>query len=354
MAALGVEQSRWTSALVAGTSGRSRLPARRAFAVRASTKDAPSWAGETPLSSLVNAAINTPWLFKSMQFFAKKVVVDTAEKRGVRWNETLENYKQKSEEVSKIFDEISDPSIEYPSYYTKPFHGYDEGNLNWEAAFEAESATYVMGWRTFKDESMTASEGYDRLRKSITDIVKDYRGEAPVTDILDVGCSVGCSTRFLAKEFPEAKVLGLDLSPYFLAVAEHSKRTSSNAQEAERIDYVQGLAEDTGMADGSFDFASIQFVVHECPAAATIDILTETFRLLRPGGVLAVVENDPKSEVIQNLPPTLFTLMKSTEPWTDQYYTLDFEGAMSDTGYQDIKSTPCDPRHRVLLGRRPQ
>ncbi|PWZ54937.1 Exocyst complex component EXO84B [Zea mays] len=40
-----------------------------------------------------------------------------------------------------------------------------------------------------------------------------------VNDILDIGCSVGVSTRYLTEKFPSAQAAGLDLSPYFLVVA---------------------------------------------------------------------------------------------------------------------------------------
>lgn len=46
----------------------------------------------------------------------------------------------------------------------------------------------------------------------------------PTHDILDVGCSVGVSTRWLAGAFPDADIVGADLSPYFLAVAELRER----------------------------------------------------------------------------------------------------------------------------------
>ena len=38
--------------------------------------------------------------------------------------------------------------------------------------------------------------------------------------------------------------------------------------------------------------------------------MRECRRLLRPGGTLALCDNNPRSKVIQNLPPVLFTLMK--------------------------------------------
>ncbi len=44
------------------------------------------------------------------------------------------------------------------------------------------------------------------------------------TSIVDMGCSTGLSTRWLAAQFPQAQVTGLDLSPYFLAVAELERR----------------------------------------------------------------------------------------------------------------------------------
>ena len=42
--------------------------------------------------------------------------------------------------------------------------------------------------------------------------------------MLDLGCSVGLSSCWLAAEWPQAQVTGLDLSPYFLAVAELRER----------------------------------------------------------------------------------------------------------------------------------
>ncbi len=45
-----------------------------------------------------------------------------------------------------------------------------------------------------------------------------------MADALDIGCSAGVSSRFLAAEFPDAQVTGIDLSPHFLAVAEWRER----------------------------------------------------------------------------------------------------------------------------------
>jgi hypothetical protein len=63
---------------------------------------------------------------------------------------------------------------------------------------------------------------------------------------------------------------------------------------------------------GNLFFCSnlLQFVIHECPQRVTSALFKEAMRLLRPGGVVAMCDNDPKSRVIQGLPPAIFTLMK--------------------------------------------
>lgn len=46
------------------------------------------------------------------------------------------------------------------------------------------------------------------------------------------------------------------------------------------------------------------------PSPSPSPQIKECKRLLRPGGTLALADNNPRSKVIQNLPPVLFTLMK--------------------------------------------
>lgn len=70
-----------------------------------------------------------------------------------------------------------------------------------------------------------------KLRTGLTDRLKEYMSRHNLrplgagSRILDIGCSVGVSTRWLARVFPEADVSGMDLSPYFLAVAEYRERS---------------------------------------------------------------------------------------------------------------------------------
>lgn len=44
----------------------------------------------------------------------------------------------------------------------------------------------------------------------------------------------------------------------------------------------------------------------------------------------------------------LFTLMKSTEPFLDEYYLTDIEEVVRDAGFINVHTVLTDPRHRTV------
>jgi ubiquinone/menaquinone biosynthesis C-methylase UbiE len=312
------------------------------------TKLKPDWAGDDWLSRLVNGLIQTKPIYALMKQQARKVLIKTAEKNGVAWRQLAQNLD--TPQVKALADEITNPQVTYPDYYNVPFHAYDQGNLCWQAAFEAAPATYSMALRIWPQESLTWQQAQQRLRSSFHQILEAHV-TAPVQDILDMGCSVGISTLALHRHYTQkqgnaVRTVGLDLSPYMLAVA----KTRDTDQEI--ADWMHARAEATGLPAESFDLVSLQFVTHELPRHATLAIFQEVLRLLRPGGAIALIDNNPKSSVIQNLPPVLFTLMKSTEPWSDDYYTFDLEQALEQAGFEPPVTVESDPRHRTIVAKK--
>ena len=189
-------------------------------------KSQPDWTGNGMLSRAVNAAIGFPPLFSIMKIGARAAIKGTAEKRSVPWMTNVATLEA-TPEVFQLLKELETPSLSYPSYYTQPFHGYDEGNLTWLAAFECEPATDAMGLRVYKTETdLTPLQAQERVRMGILDAVHAFAEQHSLQkidrtkeiDILDIGCSVGVSSRWLAHTYPAATVTGLDLSPYMLAV----------------------------------------------------------------------------------------------------------------------------------------
>uniref|UniRef100_A0A0E0QWZ3 Methyltransferase type 11 domain-containing protein n=1 Tax=Oryza rufipogon TaxID=4529 RepID=A0A0E0QWZ3_ORYRU len=306
----------------------------------------PAWSGETPLSRLVGALIAFKPLYSLMKLASREVIIRTAEKSNVPWRELTKQVLES--DVYEVFDRIRDLNLVYPDYYLNPFHAYDEGNLSWLAAAEAEPATMSIAKRAIPDAG-SIEEANQIVRGNWLNAIEEhhlkYSGNCQINDILDIGCSVGVSTRYLAEKFPSARTVGLDLSPYFLAVAAHKEEKLSRQNP---IRWVHANGEATGLPSNSFDLVSLAYVCHECPARAITGLVNEAFRLLRPGGTIALTDNSPKSKVLQELSPVLFTLMKSTEPFLDEYYMLDLEETMRQAGFVNVHSILTDPRHRTV------
>jgi SAM-dependent methyltransferase len=307
-----------------------------------------------------------------MKHQARQVLIKTAEKNGIAWRQRVQNWEASG--AKALLTQITDPNLAYPDYYQVPFHAYDAGNLCWQAAFEAESATYAMALRVWpQEQDLTWEAAQARLRGTFHQVLADH-GPESVETILDMGCSVGISTRYLHHYYQQRQAkpvhtLGLDLSPYMLSVAQyHQARISPPDQAAPvakmvaaetpdpapgTLSWRHGNAEATDLEAASFDLITIQFLLHELPHQATHNIFQEAFRLLKPQGYLAIVDNNPRSPVIQNLPPALFTLMKSTEPWSDQYYVFDVEAGLEGSGFNHRVTVASDPRHRTIVAQKP-
>lgn len=305
----------------------------------------PNWANDrTPLGRLISTVLAIEPLRQLLFQQARSMMIRTAEQRGIPWRARRQDLRRQAE---PLLAASTNPATIAPAYYKARFHAYNQGNLCWDAACEAEQATASVALRIWKQEPLSPEAAEARMRDAIfAAIAPSLTG--PVSDALDLGCSVGISTQLLktwleARQRQPVRVSGLDLSPQMLAVARVRDPDS-------RIDaWHHAAAEATGLPEASFDLITLQFVCHELPASATHAVLEEAARLLRPGGVLAMVDQDPQSETIRAMPAPLATLLKSTEPYLADYFALDMENALEQAGFNAIRCVASDHRHRVLV-----
>jgi len=104
--------------------------------------------------------------------------------------------------------------------------------------------------------------------------------------VLDCGCGAGSMTLELAARVAPGEVVGFDLEPGVLEQA----RASAAAQGIGNVRFDQGDVYALPYADGSFDALFSHALISHLrePARA----LAEMRRVLKPGGIAAVVEND--------------------------------------------------------------
>jgi ubiquinone/menaquinone biosynthesis C-methylase UbiE len=300
-------------------------------------------------SQLVNSLLSIEPLAKFAKHQARELIIKRAESIGVAWRDDVKFLRSRggSEAFSPQWDtdlaQITNSSLQYPQYYLTSFHAYDRGNMSWDAAMEVEVAAYSVHAKIFAE---TGKTGDAQLRQSYHDLVTQAFSTPP-QQILDIGCSVGMSTFAMQEVYPDAQLTGLDLSPYFLAIANYR----SGQKQSQQINWLHAAGEATGLPAHSYDLVSLFLICHELPQTATRQIFQEAKRLLKPGGQIAIMDMNPASEIYAQMAPYVLTLLKSTEPYLDRYFTLDISQALLDAGFQAPTITANTPRHRTVIAK---
>jgi ubiquinone/menaquinone biosynthesis C-methylase UbiE len=115
----------------------------------------------------------------------------------------------------------------------------------------------------------------------VTEAIAPERGQK----ILDIACGTGVLARELARRVGTANVVGLDCNEEMLAVAQERRP---------EIRWRAGTAEDLPFESGAFDAVVCQFGLMFF--SDKVKALRQMWRVLKPGGSLAVVVWGPLSE----------------------------------------------------------
>lgn len=289
-------------------------------------------------TQVISGLLEIKPLWAVAKWQARQMMIKRAERLGIPWRETVARLGQ--QDWQQDWDAVYQSDITYPHYYEAAFHGYDQGHLCWQAAFEFEVAAQAVHSSLFPE---AGAQGDRRLRQTYHEVLQSQLPLAPQT-VLDLHCTVGISTFTLQKIYPQAQLTGLDFSPHYLSVAHHL-----GAQQGANITWVHALPEATGLPEHHFDLVSAFLLFHEMPQTATRKIFREVRRLVKSGGHFALMDMNPQSPVYLTMSPHIMTLLKSTEPFMDQYFGLDLETELREAGFESVIIIPSSPRHRTVI-----
>ncbi|EPR44377.1 Methyltransferase type 11 [Desulfovibrio sp. X2] len=104
--------------------------------------------------------------------------------------------------------------------------------------------------------------------------------------ILEAGCGTGRNLGMLARRFPGARIVGVDLCPSMLAVAR--RRLARGEGGCARVE-LREQAYDAPVQAGSFDLVLFSYALSMFNPGFE-QALDAAFRDLKPGGLLAVVD----------------------------------------------------------------
>lgn len=219
-------------------------------------------------------------------------------------------------------------TIGYPNYYqTGNFHGIEGGYLSPDAAVTYDPITQYV---------LPPNENWVRQN-----LVNTVQGKPQ--RILDLGCGTGSTTLLLKRAFPAAEVIGLDLSPYMLAVAEHKA-----ASKGLSVTWIQGDAARVAFADATFDLVTASLLFHETPPTVTREVLSEGYRLLKPGGQMAVLDGNQRTLRWAGWLNDIFE-----EPYIREYANGSLDAWMGAAGFESVRTEDFWWIHQVTRGFKP-
>ncbi|HVZ48887.1 MAG TPA: ubiquinone/menaquinone biosynthesis methyltransferase [Gemmatimonadaceae bacterium] len=129
------------------------------------------------------------------------------------------------------------------------------------------------------------SFGMDRPWKR--ELVTAARAHAPAArTVLDVACGTGDIAFAMAAAYPGAAVRGVDASARMLALAR--RRASHDGGRNAGVVFEPGDLADLPADDASCDLVTAGYAFRNAPAVAPA--VAEAARVLRPGGILAVLD----------------------------------------------------------------
>ncbi len=206
-----------------------------------------------------------------------------------------------------------------PRYYLQNFHYQSDGYLSEQSAklYDHQVEVLFVG-------------GAEAMRRqALPELIQHLRGR-PDARFADVACGAGGFLSALHENLPNLDSLGLDLSQPYLAEAR--RRLGGKGR------FAVGNAESLPLADASLDAVSCIYLLHELPRAARARAIAELGRVVKPGGLVVLVDSiqfgdhEPYDRLIRRFP------MGFHEPYYLDYAATDLAALANAAGLTVARS----------------
>lgn len=126
--------------------------------------------------------------------------------------------------------------------------------------------------------------------------------------VLDLGCGPGVIATLLARRYPGTNVIGVEPDD---TLREQADRFAEREGVSERCLFIEGTGEKMPLDGETVDFAYARFLFQHIPTR--VETLREMSRVTRPGGVVAVLDVDDGSIILEPEVPGWAELQRRVE-----------------------------------------
>lgn len=154
----------------------------------------------------------------------------------------------------------------------------------------------------------------------------------PGETVLDLGSGGGIDVLLSARRVgPTGKAYGLDMTDEMLALAEENKRKAG----VTNVEFLKGEIENIPLPDNSVDLIISNCVIN---LSANKDrVLSEAFRVLKPGGRLAVSDVVTKGELLPEIRKSALLWVGCVAGALEEY---EYRDKLAKAGFENIELEP--------------
>ena len=205
------------------------------------------------------------------------------------------------------------------SYHTELFPGDVSGAANYDHAIFATTGGMLGRY---------SDGGGQAVVKWVAKNLPDLKP----TRILEIGATLGQNLVPIAKAFPEAEVVAVDVGGPVLRYG----LARAKAMGVENLTCVQADGSDLSMfPDESFDWIQTTMFLHELSYSSMRAIFSETYRLLKPGGVVLHVEQPQYAAGMPLFEQAMrdWDAFYNNEPFWSTLHEIDIDAYLTTAGF---------------------
>ncbi|MAR79116.1 MAG: methyltransferase type 12 [Rhodospirillaceae bacterium] len=191
----------------------------------------------------------------------------------------------------------------------------------------------------------------DDMGRSVANFVKNKYQKFKPLRILEMGCTVGHSTLPYHNYFPDAEIFAIDVAAPCLRYA-YARAESLGVP----IHWSQQNAENTNFQDSSFDLIVSHILFHETSNKALRNIISECYRLLSDGGIMAHFDAPQYEDMPDPYDHTLgdWSTHYNAEPFWGTFHDQDLCKIMQDSGFENQRIFKHQMAKSVFLEEKPE